>query len=226
MEAGSDKHLESLNKRSSVQLNIDAQRVMDDLDIENWAHFVVMPDFLKEDFDELWDFIETQGITYPVFVPMTPIPGTPLFFESKEKKTIKTFDYGFYNLEYMCMETKLPKREWYDHFLGLYDKSCSLPTLWRRRKVPAFHARPALGRAYVMGKIVKTLRPHIEEQIIHEREAEGRDIDATLPPGMRRDYKPVNYYNPQNIAAIVDERMILSQDGKSCAGVDEAIAFA
>jgi hypothetical protein len=201
MEAVSDKHLDALNKRATVDVNIQAQKVMDRLGIENWAHFVAMPEYQKEDFDQIWDFIERLNITYPVFAAMTPVPGTPYFFEAKEKGEISTLDYGFYTLQYMVTKTALPKEEWYKHFWDLYRKSCSPATLWRRRKSPSFHVRPALGRAYAMSKTIRAVPPHIAEQIELERTVRYEEVEHTLPPSLRRDYKPDKYYNAPNLAA-------------------------
>lgn len=202
MEAVSDKHLRSINKKTSVDVNIEAHKVMEELDIENWAHFVIMPEFQKEDFDEVWDFVDRLNITYPVFAAMTAVPGTPLFFEAKEKGQITTFDYGFYTLQYQLMKTALPKEQWYKYFWDLYRKSCSPKTLWRRRKSPSFHLRPALGRAYVMRKTASMIQSHIDEQLELERTVRYEEIEHTLPPSMRSDYKPDKYYNAPTIGAM------------------------
>jgi hopanoid C-3 methylase len=203
MEAVSDKHLDTLNKKASVEVNIDAQRVMDRLDIENWAHFVAMPEFQKEDFDATWDFIERLNLTYPIIAAMTPVPGTPYFWESKEKGDISTFDYGFYNLQYMVSRTRIPKEEWYRHFWGLYRKSCSPRTLWRRyRGSPSFHLRPAVGRAMVSSKTVRLIQSHIREQLEHEKTFCYEAAEPTLPPSLRRDYRPDKYYNAATLGEL------------------------
>ena len=218
MEAVSDRHLTSLNKRTSVDMNVRAQKILDELGIENWAHFVMMPNYQKEDFDEIWDFIDQHDITYPVFVPMTPVPGTPLFFDVKRSGELATFDYGFFNLEYMTVKTRLPKVVWYEHMLDLYRKSCSPGVLWRRRKSPTFHARPALLRAAVMRQTVRQLGSHIKEQLEHERSFCYAEAEATLPPGLRRDYDPSNYYNSVSIPDFGQPSA-----PRSCTGVRAAV---
>jgi len=202
MEAVSDKHLDFINKRTSVDVNIQAQKVLDECGVENWAHFVIMPDFQKEDFEDVWDFVDRLNITYPVFVPLTPVPGTPLFFEAKEEKQLSVFDYGFYNLQYMVMKTDLPKDEWYRYFRGLYARSCSPRTLWRRRKSPSFNLRPALGRAFVMGRCMRKIGNMIREQLELERTVRYEDVEHTLPPSLRSDYVPNKYYNAPTLAAL------------------------
>jgi hypothetical protein len=102
----------------------------------------------------------------------------------------------------MVMKTALPKREWYGHLMRLYTHTCSWRTVWRRRRSPAFHLRPALGRAIIMGRCVRKLATYIEEQIETERTVRYEDIEPTLPPSLRRDYKPVNYYNAPTLAAV------------------------
>ncbi|MFC1672006.1 B12-binding domain-containing radical SAM protein [Planctomycetota bacterium] len=202
MEAVTDKHLDSINKRTSVDVNIQAHRILENLGIENWAHFVIMPDFQKEDFDNVWDFVDSHNMPYPVFVPLTPIPGSPLFFEAKEKGQLSVFDYGFYNLTYMVMKTALPKEKWYEYYISLYKKSCSPRTLWRRRKSPSFRLAPALGRAYLFRRAVARGYAHIREQLHLERTVRYEDVEHTLPPSLRSDYIPDKYYNAPTLGAM------------------------
>lgn len=196
MEAVSNSRLDYINKKTNVDINIQAQKVLDRLGIENWAHFVLTPDFEKNDFDELWEFVDKLNITYPVFVPLTPVPGTPLFFEVKKAGQLSVFDYGFYNLQYMVMKTKIPKAQWYRYARGLYLKTCDPRTLFKRsRKAAVFNLRPALGRAFVMGRCVIKLGRMVKEQLELERTIRYEEIEHTLPPSLRKDYTPANYYN-------------------------------
>lgn len=203
MEAVSDKHLTSINKKSSVDLNVQAHKVMESLGIENWAHFVILPEFTKEDFDAVWDFCDRLNVTYPIFVPYTAVPGTPLFYEEKAKGNIATLDYAFYNLEYMVLKTKIPKEEWYQHLIDLYMKSCSLRTLLKRRASPAFHWRPALGRAYMFRyaprSICSSLMEHVAEQLHIERDLTYEQLEPTMPPSLRRDFKTDQYYHVTSV---------------------------
>lgn len=215
MEAVSDKHLGSINKKTSVDTNMEAQRILDKLGIENWAHFVALPEFDREDFRQILDFVERMKICYPIFVPLTAVPGTPLFFELKEKQQITTYDYSFCTLQYMMLKTKMPKREWYDELLNLYFKTCSMKTVWNLRKSPQFHWRPMLGRALIMGNCMKKLNVHMEEQMEHERTFNYDASESTLPPSMRRSYKPVNYYNAPTLAA-VEETIKKKQEAGMC----------
>lgn len=201
MEAVSDSHLASLNKRTDVETNIEAHRILDALEIENWAHFVIGPDFEREDFERVWDFVERQKITYPVFVPLTPIPGTPLFFEAKARGELTSYDYGFYNMQYMVTKTRLPKAEWYKHFRGLYARTCSPVTLMRRRAAKSFHWRPALGRAFVMGRCMRRIGRNIARQLSHEASFDPRRDEQHLLPSLRADYRPDKYYNAPTLSA-------------------------
>lgn len=210
MEAVSDKHLLAMNKKSSVDNNIQAQKILDKLNIENWAHFVIMPDFQQEDFDEIWSFIDKYNITYPVFVAYTPVPGTPLFFDLKKQGKLSVFDYAYYNLQYMPVKTDMPKGDWYNNFWGLYKKTAETRTLFKRwRQSPSFHTRPALGRAYIMGKRApKHMISNIAEQLEIERTVNYDDIEHLLLPSLRRDYKPDKYYNSTTLAGIKEDCLL------------------
>jgi hypothetical protein len=102
----------------------------------------------------------------------------------------------------MVMKTDLPKEEWYRHFRGLYKRTCSPRTLWRRRKSPTFNLRPALGRAFVMGRCMSKINSMMREQIELERTVRYEDIEHTLPPSLRSDYVPDKYYNAPTLAAL------------------------
>ena len=209
VEACSDEHLQYLNKKTSVDVNIHAHRILESLGIENWAHFVIMPNFQKEDFERVWNFVDRLNMTYPLFIPLTPVPGTPLFFESKAKGNLSVFDYGFYNLQYMALKTTLPKREWYNYMKMLYHRSCSLGTLWRRRASPSFHWRPAVGRAIAMGSAPYRGEPHIKVQLEIERTVRYEDIEPTLLPSFRKDYKLDKYYHAATLACLKEEGIVL-----------------
>ena len=201
MEAVNDRNLEALNKRASLDVNIQAHRILEDLQIEDWAHFVIMPEFQKADFDEVWDFVDTNNITYPIFVAYTAVPGTPLFFEMKQKQRFSVYDYAYYNLQYMTLKTAMPKADWYSEFWGLYRKSASARTPWKRfRESPSFHLRPALGRAYVMGiRAPNRIQQFVDEQVEIERTVKYEEIEHTLLPSLRRDYKADKYYHSTSI---------------------------
>lgn len=204
MEACTDRHLAAVNKRTSVDLNIQAQKVLDELGIENWAHFVIMPDFQAEDFRRVWEFVSDLQIAYPVFVPLTPVPGTPLFFEQKAAGNLTTWDYGYYTMQYMTLRTAMDKREWYDRFRGLYFKSCAPRTIWRRRKSPAFHWRPVLGRALFMGRCAYKMNAHVEAQMEHERTFNYAARQHELLPSLRSDYRPTRYFNAPTLAKAME----------------------
>ncbi len=203
MEACTDGHLDFLNKRTSEDENVRAHRELERIGIRNWAHFIVMPDFEVKDFDRIWNFIEELNICYPIFVPLTPIPGTPLFFEAKDRGDLTTYDYGFYNLMYMTMKTRLPKRVFYRKMMELYAKSSSAWTLRKRRRTSPtyddhiFRTRARMGHRMIPRYMMNALR-----QLWHEKWFSYDEAEADLPPSLRRDYKPVNYYNAPTVAAM------------------------
>lgn len=201
MEACSDKHLNYINKRTSVGINVQAQEILDSLNIENWAHFVLLPEFEKEDFSQILEFIRTMNISYPIFVPYTPVPGTPLFFEVKQNKQLSIFDYGWHTLQYMVLKTKIPKQDWYRYYTDLYLKTCSLKSIWKRRRSPTFHLRPVLGRAFIMGRCARKMRTYIREQLETEATVTYDQVESTLPASLRKDYQPDKYYNAPTLVS-------------------------
>ncbi len=216
MEAVSDRHLDYINKKNSVDVNVAAQKVLDEIGVENWAHFVILPQFEEKDFEDIRDFVEEYDICYPIFVPLTPVPGTPLFFEMKEKEKLTTYDYGFYTLQYMVTATEMPKEEWYERYLGLYERTLTAKTIWKRRKSATFHLKPMAGRTIVMRKWLKGFRKYIAEQLELERSVRYEDIEHTLPPSLRRDYEPCRYYNAPTLARMEEKLLTPAGAAVSC----------
>jgi hypothetical protein len=84
--------------------------------------------------------------------------------------------------------------------MDLLKKVYAPSTLWRRRKSPSFHARPAVGWAYRMNGVRRRVQSHIAEQLEMERTVRYEDVEHMLPPSLRRDYKPDKYYNAPTMA--------------------------
>ena len=188
MEVVTEKALQDINKRNSLENNIKANEILNELGIHNYAHFIVFPEFMPRDFDDIWSFVKKHKIANGFFVPLTPYAGTPMFKSAKEKKIFSIYNYGFYNLEYMICKTKLPKWLFYHHFMKLWLKSLSpLTFLTFRINYPlsAYIFRlKMMGGAILKGYVIKILI-----QIVTEKIQDKKDIEARLLPSQREGYK-------------------------------------
>jgi radical SAM superfamily enzyme YgiQ (UPF0313 family) len=204
MEACSDNHLEAINKRTSEDENARAHEILERIGIRNWAHFITMPDFEESDFERIWRFVNALNICYPIFVPLTPVAGTPLFFEAKAGGELTTWDYGFYNLMYMVMRTRLPKRRFYRRHLGLFARSNSAETRAKRKASPTYDDHIFRTRARLGNRMVPRYLMNVARQLWHEKTFDYAKSEALLPPSLRSDYAPDKYYNAPTLAALRD----------------------
>ncbi|OGS33698.1 MAG: hypothetical protein A2293_13935 [Elusimicrobia bacterium RIFOXYB2_FULL_49_7] len=120
IESVKDEGLAEMNKKSSVKINSEAIRILHGLGITISAHFIIHPDFVKEDFEELYRYVKSMELTQPVFPILTPLPGTDLYEEKKDQLLIR--DYEKYDFTHAIIPTKLPQREFYGEYIGLYKK--------------------------------------------------------------------------------------------------------
>jgi hypothetical protein len=122
-------------------------------------------------------------------VPLTPVAGTPMFFEAKKEGRLTTFDYGFYNLMYMVMKTNLPKTRFYRKHLELFAKSGSRATLKKRRRLsPTYDDHIFRLRAKMGNGVIPRLLVNVARQLWHEKTFSYERNEHLLPPSLRRDF--------------------------------------
>jgi radical SAM superfamily enzyme YgiQ (UPF0313 family) len=121
--------LSRLNKRSSVELNNEAIRILRRLGIGNAAHFIVDPDFAKEDFHTLFDYVCQSDLFQPTYTVLTPLPGTDLYQSSEERLVIR--DYAYFDLAHAVLPTRLSRKDFYEQYVKLYVKTYSFRRYFR-----------------------------------------------------------------------------------------------
>ncbi len=123
VEAIKDEDLESLNKRTSVQINNEAVRILQRLSIGNAAHFIVNPDYTEEDFNLLFKYVNDMDLFQVVFTVLTPLPGTELYEENYDRFAIRNYD--FFDHVHSILPTKLNRKEFYRQVARLYTRCYS-----------------------------------------------------------------------------------------------------
>lgn len=124
LESFRDDDLKQIRKGSTIKNNVEAVRILKSLDIDIFPNFMVKPDFSKDDFEELRNFCLNLNLDFIGFSVMTPLPGTDLFDEVKNKLIIDNYDYcDFFHTH---LPTKLPLEEFYKEYIALYNKSRSI----------------------------------------------------------------------------------------------------
>lgn len=187
MEVVSETALKNINKNNTLENNIKANQILNEIGIQNYAHFVIFPHFTVDDFRDIRRFIKKYKIAQPFFVPFTPYPGTPLYQEAKDKKEFTTFDFGFYNLEYMVCKTILPKWRFYLEFVTLWLRSISPLTFLTFRI--NFPMSAYIFRLAMIVPSMFRLSINYVKQIIIEKNKKHEDIQKTLFPSQREGYE-------------------------------------
>lgn len=159
-EACSDQALKAMNKRISPSTNADAIRVLRKYGIRIISYFVVDPRFDKEDFQQLWDYVDSMEMMDPVFTVLVPFPGSELYKERQSE--LFCHDYRLYDMFHTVLSPKLHLDEFYFQFGQLYQKAYAKERQFakNRANVPA-----AALEKYVEG--VNTIMSRIKDLVEH-----------------------------------------------------------
>jgi radical SAM superfamily enzyme YgiQ (UPF0313 family) len=119
-ESPVESRLNSLNKGSKVAEILEAIRVARELDYGVTGNFIIEPDFVEQDFQELWAFLDEHRLHRVGFTILTPLPGT--YYFEQVKRELSVFDWNQYDLHHLLWEPRLPV----ERFFELYCET------WRR----------------------------------------------------------------------------------------------
>jgi radical SAM superfamily enzyme YgiQ (UPF0313 family) len=123
IDAISDSELDTYQKRCKVSQIEQGLALLEALEIEVSAQFVVNPNYSHRDFKRLTRFIEHHKIRYPTFTVLTPIPGTALletFDNVTERQSNGRPDWDLFDCQNAVLETRLAKDEFRRAYRGLY----------------------------------------------------------------------------------------------------------
>jgi radical SAM superfamily enzyme YgiQ (UPF0313 family) len=141
-----DEDLKYISKKSTVDDNNKAVKILQEFGIDIYASLIVRPDFTKNDFAELRSYVRKLKLDFAGFAVLTPLPGTDLFKEVESK--LITHNYDFFDFIHTVLPTELPLKEFYKEYLNLYKKG--VPR-WRSmsalRKYPRKEILPLMKKS-------------------------------------------------------------------------------
>ena len=120
-EASSRKGLDSLHKGSDISKTLEAVKVARECGFGVTGNFIIDPDFTEKNFEELWDFVETNQLYRSGFTILTPLPGTQYFAESQER--IRVFDLDQYDLHHLLWKPRLPVERFFELYCETWRRS-------------------------------------------------------------------------------------------------------
>ncbi len=150
-ESNDDDNLAALRKKSSWDKNKKANEVMAENGIFSTGIFMVRPDWTKEQFQQLYDYMNSLTIGIPIVTILTPLPGTQLYRAYKDK--LMTTDHRLFDLLHPVLPTRLPREEFYREFARSYDATepsvrKAFGMMWRKRKAFLWKMLPGLLHFY------------------------------------------------------------------------------
>ena len=129
VESFREEELSELNKRTSVEMNNEAIRILRRLEIRNAAHLIVNPDYREDDFQALFRYICESQLFQPTFAVLTPLPGTELYERTRDHLAIR--DYSYFDFAHSVLPTRLSRKDFYHQFVRLYIRSYSFHRYFR-----------------------------------------------------------------------------------------------
>ena len=116
-EATSDQELKDLSKHATVSDNERAHKLLREMGIAVHAGFMVNPEFSEQDFERLQSYVRGMPPAQVTFTVFTPSPGSPAWFEEKDKFVGNPF--SLHDCMHPLIQTKMPLRQFYRHFSSL-----------------------------------------------------------------------------------------------------------
>jgi radical SAM superfamily enzyme YgiQ (UPF0313 family) len=119
-----------------------------------YASYMVDPDYSREDFRNLLAYVRRLKHKYATFTVMTPLPGTQLHAENKER--LLSTKPELFDMIHALLPTRLPLAEFYEEMARLWTRAVplhrSLPMLAR------FGLRGMLERIGLFGIFLRRVR--------------------------------------------------------------------
>lgn len=119
-----DEDLDYIRKQSTARDNEEAVKILQDLGIDVYASFIIRPEFNREDFAMYRRYCRKLGLNFASFAVLTPLPGTDLYDEVKDRLLTQNFDY--FDFIHTLLPTNLPLKDFFEELTGLYRNAIPL----------------------------------------------------------------------------------------------------
>ncbi len=117
-ESFSNEEMKSYRKKSSIEDNLIAAKILKDLDIDAWASFMAHPDWDQEDFKSLRKYIKSLKPEISSISPLTPFPNLPMFNRYKDRLIYDIEDYEKWSFgQVIIRPSKISLRRYYYELL-------------------------------------------------------------------------------------------------------------
>jgi hopanoid C-3 methylase len=142
MEDFSDERLAAMQKGVSTSQQERAVKILNELGILMYASFMVDPDYTREDFQALKEYVRKLRLQYATFTVMTPLPGTALY--AAREGVLLTKKPELCDMLHALTPPRLPLPEFYEQMARLYEGA-----------VPLYRSLPVLRRFGMHGLLLR-----------------------------------------------------------------------
>jgi radical SAM superfamily enzyme YgiQ (UPF0313 family) len=122
LESPKNSELKSYNKDSTVEINTQAIKILQENKIDVYASFIIDPNWTRSDFRKLNDYIKENKLFYIVLQPFTPILGTT-GFDDYVDFNIPREDYELWDMQHAVIKPALPEKIFYSEIRKIYIKT-------------------------------------------------------------------------------------------------------
>ncbi len=163
LEASTNAELDSMNKECTVDYNRRAIAMLQKYKVDTYGSLIPNPDYTPADWERLWQFIEETGLYYVNISPLTPLPGTLIWNDYKDKVTIPREAHGLWDLSHVVLPTSMPLKDYYRALLKLYARTVlnvsraskttqrTLPSVWSWKYLRMLWGALKIGRQFWVG---------------------------------------------------------------------------
>ena len=137
--------LEDYDKRTSVEQNVRAVRVLEAAGVQCYSGLITGEDWGPADFDGLADFLNQFDHPMVNIQPITPMPGTPLYDDEQGHLTLPRTRSERWDMAHLAFRpTALSPRAYYWQLLKTYYKTSASPS--QRRYISSRYGRRVYRR--------------------------------------------------------------------------------
>jgi radical SAM superfamily enzyme YgiQ (UPF0313 family) len=171
-----------------VDANRRAIEVLRRHGVDTYGSLIPNPDYTPDDWAHLQRFIDETGLYYLNVSPLTPLPGTAIWDEFRDRVVVSRKAHGLWDLSHAVLPTRMPLRDFYRALVGIYVKTClSIP---RANRLTLRTRPPVFSRAYLRlwGGAVRIYLQFMRAHRHHTPRAlrEAMNVGPSVPGLVRR----------------------------------------
>lgn len=188
LEASTDSELDSMDKECTVNYNVKAIEVLRRHGVDTYGSLIPNPEYTEKEWDRLMRFIDDNGLYYLNISPLTPLPGTVIWDDYKDKLTVPREAHGLWDLSHVVLPTRLPRKRYYRFLLKTYSRAIldirranqltlrTRPPVWSPR-----YLRLWWGAIMIFFQFATAHRHHSPRQLRRAMDR-GPELPPDLPP--------------------------------------------